>query len=107
MAKKKATPGELSLDPNSAHGANKEAAVRCERVSSIFEKQAEKRFERLFVRLIWRLGLVSQKDVRELGQRIEKLEHRLGVRHPAPHPRSAARKPSAVSSRGRRLTVIG
>ena len=106
MANKKAIRGEPSIAPKRARGTTKEPEPRIARVFSILEKQAEQRFERLFVRLIWRLGLVSQKDVRELLQRIEQLERRLEVRRSPPHPKSAARKSSAPFVSGRGVTVI-
>jgi len=66
---------------------------------STLEKQAEEGFERLFVRLIWRLGLVARKDVTGLSQRVGALERRLRVQRPS-RLRVVPRKPAPPSSRG-------
>ena len=66
----------------------------------MLEKQAEDRVERLFVRLIWRLGLVSQKDVRGLAQRIDQLERRLRGRRPTSHLKAVPRKPAGPPPSG-------
>ena len=90
MANKK--PRELST--NLRRGAETLAAAppRNGQVFSILEKQIEEQFERIFVRLIWRLGLVSQKDVRDLSQRIERVERHLQIRRPPRRPQSLVRR---------------
>ncbi len=47
---------------------------RMQRFFTALERQTEQRFERAVARLVWRLGLVSRKDVRGLAQRIDALE---------------------------------
>jgi len=44
---------------------------------SSLEKDAEEGFEPLFVRLIWRLGLASRRDLNGLSHRVEALERRV------------------------------
>ena len=68
----------------------KQVESRMQRFFSTLEGQAEKRFERTVARLVWRLGLVSRKDVRGLVQRIDALERR------SPRAR-AGRKKTTVS----------
>ena len=107
MADKKVMRGKARMNPKRVRGASKPAETGIKRVVPILEKQAEKRFERLFVRVIWRFGLVSQKDVRDLLQRIEHLERRLGIGRPSPRLKPAARKLPAPSSAEEQVTVIG
>lgn len=58
----------------------KQVESRMLRFFTTLEQQAEKRFERTVARLVWRLGLVSRKDVRGLAKRIDALEKRSGRR---------------------------
>ncbi len=65
---------------------------RMQRFFATLERQTEKRFARVVARLVWRLGLVSRKDVRGLAQRIDALEKR-SVRRPLPRKRAGTAKP--------------
>jgi hypothetical protein len=97
MANKRVARRKLPTRAKPVQRATKEAEPRIGRVFSMLEKQAEERFERLFVRLIWRLGLVSQQDVRGLSQRIDQLERRLRERRSTSHLKAVPRKPPAPS----------
>jgi F0F1-type ATP synthase membrane subunit b/b' len=72
--------------------ATRQVEPRIERLFSALEKQAQQRFESLVVRLVWRMGLVTQKEMRGLSQRISQLEHRVQSGRPARRQKSAARK---------------
>jgi len=80
-------------------GAADDATSASAALVSALGKSTDEGLERLFVRLIWRLGLVSRKDVNGLSQRLEDLERRLRERRPS-GPRGARRKPGPPSSRG-------
>ena len=99
MASKKTAHPEASKRRRPGHNATNQAAARTPPVLPILDRQLEERFERLFVRLIWRLGLASQKDVRGLSQRLDQLERRLQPRRVS-HLKAMARKPPASSSPG-------
>ncbi len=71
----------------------KEVESRVQRFFATLERQTEKRFERAVARLVWRLGLVSRKDVHGLVQRIDALERRSACRPPT-RKRPAGSKPS-------------
>ena len=97
MTKKKGARHEPGVKAKRLHRVADAAEPRSEGLFTTLEKQAEERFERLFVRLIWRLGLVSQKDVRNLSQRIDQLERR--VRRPT-RLKVVPRKPPEPSKSG-------
>jgi len=65
------------------------------RVLSALDRQLEDHLEQLFVRLIWRLGLASQKDVAGLSERVNQLERHLRKPRAVGQLRSVARKPPA------------
>ncbi len=96
MASKR-TPHEPTKRTQRGRGAAKGVEARLTRVWSTLDKELEDRFERLFVRLIWRLGLASQKDVGGLSQRIDHLERHLRRRRPTTHLKAVPRKPPAPS----------
>ena len=98
MASKKTGRSDPAKRTQRGRGATKGEQIRTTtRVWSALDKQIEERFERLFVRLIWRLGLASQKDVGGLSQRIDHLERRLRSRRSTPHLKAVPRKPPAPS----------
>ncbi len=90
-SKKMARRPPTKRTPRSA-GPTKDVEARLSRLWSSLDKQLEERFERLFVRLIWRLGLASQKDVGGLSQRIDQLERHLRAPRPTPHLKAVPRK---------------
>jgi hypothetical protein len=94
MATKKTPRQAPTKRPRRRRGQTEVAEIGIARVLSALDKQIEDRFEQLFVRLIWRLGLASQKDVGGLSQRVEQLERRLQTR---PRLRAVRRKPPAPS----------
>jgi poly(hydroxyalkanoate) granule associated protein phasin len=72
---------------------------RIERFLSRVEKRAEERIERLVVRLIWRMGLVSQKEIRRLSQRISQLERNARASRSTPHRKTATPTPPSPTNR--------
>jgi len=70
--------------------------ARLTRVLSTLDQQLEERLEQLFVRLIWRLGLASQRDVAGLSERVNQLENQVRKRRRLAHLKSVARKPMAT-----------
>ena len=98
MARKKTAHHEPTTSAKHAQATAREADARIKHLLSALEAQLEERFERLFVRLIWRLGLGSQKDVRGLSQRIDRLERRVLVRRPIARLKAVPRKPPASSA---------
>lgn len=98
MASKKTARHQSTKLTRRDPGGAKQAEARITRMLSTLDKQLEERFEHLFVRLIWRLGLASQKDVGGLSQRIDDLERRLRARRPPARLQAVGRKPPAPSS---------
>lgn len=92
MAKGKTRP-EPPTSGKPVPRAAKDVEPRLARFFSTLETEAEKRFERLVLRLVWRLGLVSRHAIRGLSQRIDQLERRLRV------PQAASRRKSAAPAR--------
>jgi hypothetical protein len=103
MTTKKVARHEPTKRTGRIHGAAKQdVETPLTQLLSMLDKTLEERFEGLFVRLIWRLGLVSQKDVGRLSQRIDQLERRLRARRPTPRLRAVPRKPPAPSTSANR-----
>jgi len=95
MATKKTARGSSTKSRQRGRGATKTAEAGITRVLSVLDKQLEARLEQLFVRLIWRLGLASQKDLIGLSTRVNQLERDLRKRRSTRHLRSVGRKPPA------------
>jgi hypothetical protein len=99
MASKKVARRAPTANTERIRGATKKNVdAPITQLLSMLDRTLEERFEGLFIRLIWRLGLVSQKDVGRLSQRIDQLERRLAARRPPARLKAVPRKPAAPSS---------
>lgn len=95
MATKKTVRGGATKSAQRGRGATKGTEPGITHVLSGLDRQLEERLEQLFVRLIWRLGLASQRDVAGLSERVNQLERHLRKRRSTAPLRSVARKPPA------------